>query len=133
MHYFFDKYGLTTNKQLTVLLLAGSFWLNGVFLIRLITEYSFWGGFKSTIIFALSIPIIIFCISGISKLLRLTDQQFSPVIIVIVAIVALLHGVALTGYPSIYGSDTNALMLAAAWLIWFCGICLISLVIMNKK
>ena len=129
----YEKYNFTPLQQVAIILLAGSFWLNGVFLIRLLTAYSLWGGAKSAIIFAVSVPIIVLSIKGVRSLLRVTQEQFSPAILLIVGIVAVLHGGALTWTKNIYGSDSTSLMFASAWLVWFCGVVLFSIVVMEKK
>jgi hypothetical protein len=120
--------------QLVALIgLAVGFWFNGVILIRLITSHALWGGAGSATIFALSLPIATLSIVGVGKLLKLTREQLAPGIILIVAVVTLLHGIALTWIPSIYGTEGESLLFASSWLIWFCGAVLLSLFFMRTS
>ena len=121
------KLGLRAWQHLAIIALAVSFWLNGVLLIRFMSSQSLWGGLGSAIIFVLSIPIAAVSISGVRKLLRLSNDQLSPAIILIVALVAMLHGIGLTFMPAIYGETGTSLLFASAWLIWFCGAVLLPL------
>ena len=133
MTYTPYRFGLKTWQLLAIVGLAVSFWFNGVLLIRVITSHALWGGIGSATIFALSVPIAVLSIAGVRKFLRLTPEQLSPSIILIVALVAMLHGVALTWTPTIYSATEAALLFAAAWLVWFSGAVLLSLFIMRQK
>jgi hypothetical protein len=127
------RLGFETWQLLAITGLAISFWFNGVLLIRLITSYALWGGFGSATIFALSIPIALLSIAGVRRLLKLTSEQLSPSIILIVVLVTMLHGIALTWTPTIYGASGRELLFASAWLVWFSGAVLLPLLIMQQR
>ena len=108
-------------KFLALTLLAVSFWINGVFMVRVFTAHGWWDGYPLLLLYVLSVPVAALCISGVRKLLSLTQVQLLPAIVFITGSVAMLHALALMLLPSIYASDARPLLLASAWLLWFCG------------
>ena len=110
-----------------------SFWLSGVFLVRLISSYGLWGGWSGALIFALSIPVAAVSIRGVQMLLHLPPSELLPTVALITALVGMLHGVAITYAASLYRAQGHDLTLASAWLVWFVGAVLISLLLMKRR
>ena len=125
--------GFNKTQQLVILPLAISFWMSGVFLVRLLSSYGLWGGWSGAVIFALSIPAAAISIRGVQMLLRLTPSEVLPTVALITALVAMLHGVAITYVASLYRAQGPELILASAWLVWFVGAVLISLLLMKRQ
>lgn len=111
--------------------LAASFWFSGLFLVRFISSNDLWGGWSGAIIFLLSIPMAAISIRGVQALLKLSSEQVTPAVISITSIVAMLHGVTLTYYPSLYIAQGPQLIFAGAWLVWFVGSVLFSVLLMK--
>lgn len=133
MNTFFNKFGFV-NWQLPVLLLLSIlFWVNGIRIVKIMNYYSYWGGVGSIIIFALSFPVALFAIKGVTKILKLAEKQVYPAIILIVALVGLLHGITLTYRPEMYRATGESLMFATAWIIWFSGATILTLFYIQQK
>ena len=66
-------------------------------------------------------------------LLHLPPSELLPTGASITALVAMLHGVAITYAASLYTAQGHDLTLASAWLVWFVGAVLISLLLMKRR
>lgn len=133
MSTFFNKFGFVSWQLPAIILLSIAFWLNGIRIVKIINYYSYWGGVGSIIIFILSFPVAFFAIKAVTKILKLTEKQVYPAIILIVSLVGLLHGITLTYKPSMYRATGDSLMFATAWIIWFCGATILSLFYIQQK
>jgi divalent metal cation (Fe/Co/Zn/Cd) transporter len=133
MYTFFNKFGFLNWQLPGILLLSIAFWLNGIRIVGIMNYYSYWGGIGSIIIFIVSFPVAYLAIKAVSKILKLTEKQVYPAIILIVAIVGLLHGIALTYKPEMYKATGDSLLFATAWIIWFCGATILSLFFIQQK
>ena len=120
----------TPQRLLTITFLSFGFWSSGVFLIRFMSSYHFWSGWPLAILFVISPPVAALCIVGVRQMLRLTSTELLPTIILLTGLVALLHGLALTIIPALYGS-TTPLFTGASWLVWFCGSVMIPAVLID--
>lgn len=133
MNTFFNKFGFVTWQLPGIFLLTMAFWLNGIRIVKIMNYYSYWGGVGSIIIYVLSFPVAFLAIKGVSKILKLTEKQVYPAIILIVSLVGLLHGIALAYKPEMYRATGESLVFAEAWIIWFCGATILTLFYIQQK
>ena len=112
--------------QSSVVLLSLSFWSSGVFLIRILNGYQIWNsGVWLTLLFALSLPLVYLSILSVQKIFRAIRREATPPTHYIIALVLILHAVALSLYPALYTLVSSPALSAAAWLLWFGGIAML--------
>jgi hypothetical protein len=126
----------TTNnlskKQLLVVITLGVFfWFVFAMAIRLGNELGIFGGAIGAVTFLLSIPIAWFLILGIKAIAGLATGQIMTGLGISSATAGLCDGIALTWMPSLYGSESSAALLGAAYIIWGVGIILILAYVMD--
>ena len=98
------------------------FWLGDVAWIRLLPALAI-GPVWGSIVFLISVPVAWLCVWLTRVLANLDRERIVPGITLMVAVAALLHGVALRWAASLYGSD-HAARLGAGWLLWIYGLIL---------
>lgn len=105
-----------------VCLLSLSFWSSGVFLIRTLNAYQVWdSGLLRMLLFAFSIPLVYLSILSVQKMFRALGREVGTATQYIIALVLILHALALCLYPGLYTLVPSAALSAAAWLLWFGG------------
>lgn len=115
------------------LFFALSFWSSGVILIRLFSTYHLLqNGFALGAIFLLTIPIVYGSVSTTSNILARAQRDSAHSLLALVAIVLALHGTALSVYPRLYGFEGSSGLAAAAWLLWFAAITLVTVSARNR-
>lgn len=75
-------------------------------------------------LYLLSIPVAWLLVKGIALAFKLSGVNILIAVVIMCFTASLLDGVALTWFPLLYGLQTPADLLAAAWLLWFGGISL---------
>ena len=114
---------MLTGRQVAILCAMGVvFWLADAVWVRVLPALAIgpvWGG----IAFPLSVPVAWLCLRVTRALATLDGDRIVSGITLMVAVAALLHGVALRWAGSLYGSD-HAARLGAGWLLWIYGLIL---------
>jgi hypothetical protein len=126
----------TTNnlskRQLFVVISLGVFfWFVFAMVIRFGNGLGIFGGAIGVVTFLLSIPIAWFLILGIKAIAGLATGQIMTGLGISSATAGLCDGIALTWMPSLYGSESSAALLGAAYIIWGVGIILILAYVMD--
>ncbi|MCG3769224.1 MAG: hypothetical protein JW384_00345 [Nitrosomonadaceae bacterium] len=111
----------------TIALFSLSFWSSGVFLIRALTTYGAW---DESIHFAglciVSVPVAFLCVAGVRRMLVSFGTGAEHMLYAISGVVLLAHGCAIGFYPSLYGFVQDADLRVLAWLLWFGGVVVLS-------
>ncbi len=127
---------MTNNHKATrpSLLVSGvlslSFWSSGVFLVRALAAYDLWSSpLYVGIIFVTSLPLAYITIPGTKQLLQATHRTMLSILAAVMA----LHSLALTLSPQIYALHESAQLPATAWLLWFSGAALLSILYSDRQ
>lgn len=119
-------------RQTTILCGIGvAFWLADVAWIRWLPIFitdPLWG----SVGFLLSIPAAWLCVRLARDIARLDRGTLVAGVLAMVAVAALLHGLALRWAPDLYGDD-HAARLGAAWLLWIYGLILGGALLMARS
>ncbi len=106
-------------KQVFLLILLGlAFWLTGALTVQFGSPHHIFGGIPGAILFVLTLPIAWISVILMIKITNLKSFQFVPGISIGLAAATFFDGVFLTWIPSLYGSNTDEMVLGAAWILW---------------
>jgi hypothetical protein len=122
---------LSSKQLLIVISLGVFFWFAFAMVIRLGNGLGIFGGAIGAVTFLLSIPIAWFLILGIKAIAGLHTGQVMSGLGISSATAGLCDGIALTWMPSLYGNESSAALLGAAYIIWGVGIILILAYVMD--
>lgn len=113
------------NTRVVTLFFTLSFWSSGVALIRVLSAYQAWqsSGWL-TILFLATVPLVWMSVVGMRRVYLRWYTDTTPPLSLLVALVLLCHGLALSVYPALYGAGSDV-ALASAWLLWFGGVALV--------
>lgn len=112
--------------HVAIVLLSLSFWSSGVFLIRILNAYQVReGGISRALLFAFSIPLVYLSILSVQKMFRAMGRVAGTATQYIIALVLILHALALCLYPGLYTLVSSPALSATAWLLWFGGTAII--------
>jgi hypothetical protein len=79
-------------------------------------------GWKVALLYVLTIPGTVLLNERTRKLVRLPRRMMVPVIAVTTATATMLDGVAMSGFPELYGADPVVMLGGAVWLLWAIGV-----------
>mmetsp|Transcript_11502 Transcript_11502/g.19710 ORF Transcript_11502/g.19710 Transcript_11502/m.19710 type:complete len:289 (-) Transcript_11502:163-1029(-) len=120
-----------SQSQLTTLALLGlAFWFLGAVIIQFLGSHIF-GHVKSLLTFLLTIPLAWFCVTFVSKVSSLTDEQLVSGIGIGLSVAMLADSVALTWIPWLYGQNPSHVVKGEAWLLF--GVSMFTLASLYEK
>lgn len=106
-------------KQVFLLIVLGlAFWFAAALTVQFGSPYNIFGEIPGAILFVLSLPIAWISVILMIKITNLKSFQFVSGISIGLAAATFFDGVFLTWVPSLYGSNTDEMVLGAAWILW---------------
>ncbi|NBV77627.1 hypothetical protein EBR66_05695 [bacterium] len=120
-------------RFLIITVLIISFWMSGLFVTNLCTSYGLWYTWHAVVLYAVSIPLAYIAIRSTIAFLELQGEVSERVLICIAAAVTILHGITITAFPHVYGSEGRDLIFAGGWLLYFSGCATILIMMMYQK
>ncbi len=97
-------------------------WFLAALFIRFVGPTGVFHGYKVIVLYALTIPATVPLNARSRKLVRAPKSRMVEVIAVTSAVATLLDGAAMSGFPTLYGSDPAITGAGAAWLLWAIGV-----------
>jgi hypothetical protein len=114
--------GLTPAKVMTLMAFATFVWFLAALFIHFMGPRGVFGGIRSVLLYALTIPATIPLNIRTRKIARLPQSQTLTVVAVTSATATMLDGIAMTWFPALYGGDPAIIQGGAAWLLWAIGV-----------
>jgi hypothetical protein len=97
-------------------------WFLAAMFIRFVGPMGVFHDYKVIVLYALTIPATVPLNARSRKLVRAPKSQMVTVIAVTSAVATMLDGVAMSGFPALYGPDPAITGAGAAWLLWAIGV-----------
>jgi hypothetical protein len=97
-------------------------WFLAAMFIRFIGPMGIFHGYKGVALYVLTIPATAPLNARCRKLIRAPKGQMVTIIAVTSAVATMLDGIAMSLFPSLYGSDPAITGAGAAWLLWAIGV-----------
>jgi hypothetical protein len=113
---------LTPAKIVTLAAFATFVWFCAAMFIRYVGPTGQFQGWKVALLYVLTIPGTVLLNERTRKLVRLPRRMMVPVIAVTTATATMLDGVAMSGFPELYGADPVVMLGGAVWLLWAIGV-----------
>lgn len=108
------------------LFFALSFWSSGVALIRVLEHYGVW---QDTLLvgamFVVTIALVYVSVKAMRRIYARWYTETTTPLSLLVATVLIIHGLAISVYPALYGAPVS--LLEGAWLLWFGGWALLAI------
>ena len=99
------------------------FWFVAAMTVR--AGGSLFGGWGSAGMFAAAVPLLWVAVLIIRKLARLQASQLVAGCALATGAAAFCDGIALTWFRPMYGTDSDQIVLGAAWILWGAGMALV--------
>lgn len=113
-------------------LLGAVLWFLAAMLLRILGPMGVYDGTAQIILYVLIVPGTVPFVFIIQKLAKLARDQIALGIAVATATAALLDGVALAWFPSLYGTEIEYIAGAGAAILWGAGVVLVLGCLINK-
>lgn len=110
--------GLTMRQHLTLLVIGVAYWFGGAMAVRFGAPLGLFGPMASIVAFVMAFPVAWSGVWLAAKLAQLRSDQVVPGIAVGTIAATCCDGIALTWFQSLYGSQTEFVLLGAAWILW---------------
>jgi hypothetical protein len=113
---------MNTNKFAFSVALGAGYWLLAALFVRAFGSFFFTGNTPGLLVlYAASVPGTWFLIQNARWLGRLAPAEVLDSVVVMTWTAAVLDGVALTFFGSLYGTSAPVVLLGAAWILWGAG------------
>ncbi len=113
---------MNTNKFTFSVAMGAGYWLLAALFVRAFGAFFFTGNTPALLVlYAASVPGTWLLIRNARWLGRLAPAEVLDAVVVMTWTAAVLDGVAITFFGSLYGTSAPVVMLGAAWILWGAG------------
>ncbi len=124
---------LSSTRIAKLALLGAVYWFAAALFIRATSALWVGGGMATVVVFALVIPVTVPALLLGLRIAGLTRDRATVAATVMTGAAALLDGVALTWFPTLYGSDPAIVLGGAAAILWGAGIALVLGIVIERR
>lgn len=113
---------MNTHKRILSVVLGAVYWLLAALFVRTFGTFFFTGHSPwLPVLYAASVPGSWLLIANARWLGRLYPSEVLESVVIMTFVAALLDGVGITFFQSLYGPSPRVVMLGAAWILWGAG------------
>ncbi len=123
---------LTRNQTIKLSVIGAILWFVAAMMVRFGGSAGLLSGWWVPIVYVLTIPLSVAFVQC-GRLAGISRDQTQISVAVMVASATLIDGIALSGFPALYGSDPAIILRGAALILWGVGVAMVLGMVMNRS